>query len=230
VAAVWSTILSDDAEWLCEKITHLRVDKQSVDKILAAEPDSTRVQAFQTIVRNRVQRGGILSRTAGLMKLGERGRGLTSRWYPETLARRIMDIFARRAYISFRQEDGMCVLTRSKPKVETAFFIDPPYTKAARRLYSYSSIDHRNLFDLAGRLRSPFLISYDESEEITHLATSHQFSIARIPMRSAHHKQKNELLIGRRLAWMPIASQSDMRSPSIDSSSDSSSSSPADIT
>jgi len=56
-----------------------------VDAALAKEADTTRDLAFQTILRNRVNRGGILVDGAGRVKHGENGKGLTSRWYPETL-------------------------------------------------------------------------------------------------------------------------------------------------
>jgi len=41
-------------------------------------------------VKNRVNRGGILAPGAGMIKQGEKGKGLKSRWYPETLKRRIL--------------------------------------------------------------------------------------------------------------------------------------------
>src|SRR5438067_915945 len=83
VAAVWRTIISDGkAEWLAEKIRTFLPTPENIERALSTKSDSTRVKAFQTILRNRVQRGGILAPGAGLMKAGENGRGLVSRWYP----------------------------------------------------------------------------------------------------------------------------------------------------
>jgi DNA adenine methylase len=48
--------------------------------------------AFATIIKNRVNRGGILANGASFIKNGENGKGITSRWYPETLRRRILAI------------------------------------------------------------------------------------------------------------------------------------------
>jgi DNA adenine methylase len=47
---------------------------------------------FATIIKNRVNRGGILANGASFIKNGENGKGITSRWYSETLRRRILDI------------------------------------------------------------------------------------------------------------------------------------------
>jgi DNA adenine methylase len=48
--------------------------------------------AFTTIIENWVNRGGILANGASFIKNGENGKGITSRWYPETLRRRILAI------------------------------------------------------------------------------------------------------------------------------------------
>lgn len=47
--------------------------------------------AFQTILRNRINRGGILAPGAGRIKNGESGKGKKSRWYPDTLRRMTYD-------------------------------------------------------------------------------------------------------------------------------------------
>src|SRR2546429_844914 len=89
VAAVWQTILCGQAEWLAETISKFELTKEHVLSVLRPDPATLRERAFATILRNRVQRGGIMAPGASLMKAGENGRGLHSRWYPETLARRI---------------------------------------------------------------------------------------------------------------------------------------------
>lgn len=49
---------------------------------------------------------------AGLVKTGENGRGLNSRWYPETLARRIQEISGLRERFSFVEGDAFEVVRR----------------------------------------------------------------------------------------------------------------------
>jgi DNA adenine methylase len=108
VAAVWQTIINDEggAEWLAERITGFNPTLDTVKAALAEAPRNKRETAFQTILKNRVNRGGILAPGAGLVKTGEAGRGLLSRWYPETLKRRILEIVRIRDRITFKQSMG----------------------------------------------------------------------------------------------------------------------------
>ena len=136
------------------------------------------------------------------MKLGENGRGLASRWYPETLRKRILAIVHMRRRFRFIAGDGLDVMRQYARDPEVVFFIDPPYTVAGRRLYKHNEIDHPELFALTASLAGDFLMTYDNSEEIRSLAERHGFQTHLIPMKSTHHEQKLELLIGRDLRWL----------------------------
>lgn len=134
VAAVWKTILGEHGEWLAGRIAGFSLSPQSVRQVFHSRALTLKDKAFLTILRNRVQRGGILAPGAGLMKYGENGKGLTSRWYPETLRRRILDIVQICEKIRFIHGDGLKYLEKSANRKGTAFFIDPPYVVAGRRL------------------------------------------------------------------------------------------------
>jgi len=140
------------------------------------------------------------------MKNGEQGQGLASRWYPATLARRIMAIAAQRERLIFIEGDGMSVLQEAQDQPETAFFIDPPYTvggkRAGQRLYDYSAVDHQRLFSLAHDLSGDFLTTYDDSAEVRYLSAQHGFASGLIPMKNTHHAAVYERLIGRYLDWL----------------------------
>ena len=79
---------------------------------------------------------------ASSIRTGEAGKGLASRWYPETIARRIRDIASHAHRIQFHESDGMKTLGRLAwdTRPGTAVFADPPYTaagkRADRRLYN----------------------------------------------------------------------------------------------
>lgn len=204
VAAVWRTILGGQGLWLADRIGGFEVSPEAVGRVLESPARSERERAFQTLLRNRVQRGGILAPGAGLMKSGENGRGLRSRWYPGTLRKRILAIVQMRDRIAFEEGDGMEVIRRNFERPDVAFFIDPPYTVAGRRLYAYSEIDHEELFSRAGKLAGDFLMTYDNAEEIRGLATRHGFQTRLVPMKSTHHTEMLELLIGGNLSWVPV--------------------------
>ncbi len=205
VAAVWKTVLGGDAQWLAEEIAGFEITSQSVEQILARTAEAQRAKAFRTIVRNRVNRGGILAPGAGLVKNGENGKGLCSRWYPDTLRRRILDIAAISDRIGFIEGDGMDVLREHAHDADTVFFIDPPYTaagkKAGSRLYKHSSLHHEELFRLSTLLAGDFLMTYDNTDEVRELAKWHGLDTLLVAMKSTHHAKMNELLIGRDLDW-----------------------------
>jgi DNA adenine methylase len=205
VAAVWQTILTGDGKSLANRIASFRPTAESVRAALSSNSRDLEERAFITILRNRVQRGGILAPGAGLMKNGENGRGLASRWYPETLRRRILAITAIKERIRFVQGDGIDFLNQNLDRKDVAYFIDPPYTVAGRRLYTHSDIDHEALFRLAGKLAGEFLMTYDNAKEIRSLAAKFGFDIEPIPMKSTHHTKMTELLIGRNLAWARVS-------------------------
>lgn len=202
VAAVWRTILNGKGEALARKIESFDLNANTVTEVLQSTPSTGLERAFATIVRNRVQRGGILAPGASLMNKGENGRGIASRWYPKTLATRIRDIVSIKKSISFSCADGIGMIQAYKRQQDTAIFIDPPYTVAGRRLYRLSEIDHVKLFEVVGGVAGDWLMTYDCCPEIQHLAEKFAYQTRRISMKNTHHVLKQELLIGPDLSWV----------------------------
>ncbi|NWF69902.1 MAG: DNA adenine methylase [Chloroflexi bacterium] len=206
IAAVWHTLLSQDAYWLAQRIVRFEMTAKSVEAALASSPSSTRERAFQTILQNRVNRGGILAAGAGRVKTGEKGKGLASRWYPQTLARRILAIATIKERVHFIEGDGVEILEQNSARADAVFFIDPPYTaggkRAGRRLYTYADVDHEALFRTVACLTGDFLMTYDNSENARLLAEAHAFLLKPMAMKNTHHAQMTELLISRKLDWL----------------------------
>jgi DNA adenine methylase len=115
--------------------------------------------------------------------LGENGRGIRSRWYPNTLSKRIQAILHMHGDISFVHGDGIDFIRYNAHRSDTAFFIDPPYPGSGRRLYTHSQLDHRDLFRVAQTIRGNFLMTYDNNAEILELAREFGFQMALIPMK-----------------------------------------------
>jgi DNA adenine methylase len=209
VGAVWQTILDlDSSEWLAQRILTFDLNYHNVQNLLNAFPTSMQERAFVTIVKNRTLHGGILAPGAGLIKRGENDKGITSRWYPETLARRIRDIAKMRDRISFIQGDGFAILEANANHNDAVFFIDPPYTvkgkgkRAGKRLYRYNEVDHDRLFALAETLRGDCLLTYDVADEVRDLAIRHHLNYQPVAMKNTHHATMDEYLIGPNLSWL----------------------------
>lgn len=139
---------------------------------------------------------------AGFIKEGENGRGLKSRWYPETLARRIREINRLRDRLTFVETDAFKLIEEHKADKDAALYIDPPYTLAARRLYTAWQIDHSKLFQLMSECKGDVLMSYDNTDEVNRLAHKFGFQTRAIAMKNTHHAKMTELLIGKNLDWL----------------------------
>jgi DNA adenine methylase len=206
VAAVWQTMLSDHAEWLASEIVTFDLTPKNAEARLKSCARTLRENAFQTLLKNRVYHGGILAPGAGVLKYGENGRGIKSRWYPETLQKRILKVATFRDRITFINGDGIQVMKDNAHRKDAAFFIDPPYTaagkKAGSRLYTHFDLDHEELFRVTATLAGDFLMTYDDAKGVRDLARKHDFKMRTIAMKNTHHAEMKELLIGRNLDWV----------------------------
>lgn len=208
VAAVWHTVINTKggAEWLAKRIVEFHPTPETVKELLSSRVRSTREKAFQTIVQNRISHGGILAPGAGTLKHGENGKGILSRWYPETLEKRILDIAGIRERIRFIRGDGFEIIHKNAHYANAVFFIDPPYTastkKAGTRLYKYHQVDHDELFRWASKIKGDFLMTYDDADEVRALALKYRLETRLVAMSNTHHATMNELLIGRDLDWV----------------------------
>jgi DNA adenine methylase len=205
VAAVWRVVLNGHAEWLAKQILNFELTTEGVKHVLREPAQDIRELSFQTILRNRVQRGGIMAAGAGLIKEGENGRGLKSRWYPQTLARRIREINRLKDRLTFVETDAFKLIEEHKADKDAVFYIDPPYTLAARRLYTTWQIDHSKLFRLMSECKGDILMSYDNTVEVVTLAERFGFQNKAIAMKNTHHAKMTELLIGKNLDWVAAA-------------------------
>lgn len=200
VAAVWNTILSNDAEWLVEAILNFKFTIGNVRQILRTQARNTRFLAFQTVVKNRARRGGILADSANLIRKGERGRGIKSRWYPDTIALRIALIYTHRKQFTFLHGDGIQAISKfSNLRNTVRFFVDPPYPemdcRRGNRLYTYNKLDHEKLFALLDSTNGDFLLTYNDSPQVRALTAKHKFALTLINMRGTHGLPRYEMLI-----------------------------------
>lgn len=109
--------------------------------------------------------------------------------------------------------DGIEWMRENVSNPGAAYFIDPPYTVAGRRLYTHSEVDHEELFRVASMLRGDFLMTYDDAERIRKLAARFGFDVHVVLMKNTHHRINRELLIGRDLSWARTNSRQLLQNP-----------------
>lgn len=198
VSSVWKTIL-ENPEFLCKKIESFEVNLKNVQNVLNSDPDNIYELGFRTVVKNRTHHGGKLAPGASLVKAGENGKGLTSRWYPKTLVKRILAISQISDRIEFHEGNAFDFINKYKNEDEALFFIDPPYTlggkKAGRRLYLHNEIDHVRLFEEMANVKGRFIMTYSDSKKAKEFARNYSFNISKIPMRNTHNNVTYELFI-----------------------------------
>lgn len=201
IAAVWEVLLNGDSKLLASKIFSFDLTYENIKCELDNPEKTIDDVAFCTILKNRTFHGGILAKGSGMIKNGENGKGISSRWYPKTLRDRILAINFVRDKICFEKEDAFRVLTDNFNRKDCYFFIDPPYTIAGKRLYTHFNIDHERLFQLTSELQGRFMLTYDDTNEIRNLADKYNLKYRTIPMKTTHHLEKNEIIISDNFSW-----------------------------
>ena len=202
VAAFWQAALQHK-DALVDKVLAFALTREAVASLEREEPGCVVDHGFRTLVLNRTRNSGILAPGASLIRNGENGKGITSRWYPDTLASRLRAISRHADRIEFCEADGMRLIESLLHGCgqRAAVFIDPPYTaggkRAGARLYTHNQIDHALLFGVLERLDVNFLMTYDSAPEIVKLIQQHRFHAVSVMMKNSHHNFMRELVITR---------------------------------
>ena len=100
VSNLWRCML-DDAEELARRVERFAATPENVRAVIADVGVSGMDAAFRTLLWNRISRGGIMAKGASVMKQGENGKGISSRWYADTLAARIRTIGSHAERLAF---------------------------------------------------------------------------------------------------------------------------------
>ena len=201
VAAFWRAVL-EHPDALIDRILTFSPERNVVAQLAAQVPETVLDHGFRTFVLNRTRRGGILAPGASLTRSGENGAGICSRWYPDTMVRRIQAIVAHADRLVFCEGDGVGVLEMLVDRPGARFFVDPPYTatggkQAGSRLYTHHTVDHGRIFTALADSKADFLMTYDCSTEVVSLTAHHGFHGAIVEMKNGHHARVPELVITR---------------------------------
>ena len=207
VAAFWQAALRCGAS-LQSRVRRFQPTRDAVNALAENMPAEVLDRGFRTLVLNRTRRGGILAAGASLSRRGENGKGVASRWYPETTIRRLAEVERHAPRIDFRKTDGLSLLAslakaKAKPPARVVAFVDPPYTaaggkRAGCRLYRHYDVDHAKLFGILANSSIEFLMTYDCAPEIVSLVKEHGFHAVRVAMKNTHHAKLSELVVTRR--------------------------------
>lgn len=168
VYAFWHTVLNDTAK-LCRRIERVRVTMHEWRRQRAVyeQQDTADLDelGFATLFLNRTNRSGIIGGGVIGGKMQSGMWALDVRFSRNELIRRIQRIGRYRNRIKLYQMDGLeftnKVVRRLGPNAFV--FYDPPYIEKGEDLYlnNYEIVDHRRLAAHVGRLRQPWVVTYD---------------------------------------------------------------------
>ena len=202
VAAFWQAALLHGPS-LAARIAEFTPTRERVRNLERGTPEDVVDLGFRTLVLNRTHRAGIIAPGSSLNRTGENGRGILSRWYPNTLIARLHAISEHADRIAFYEADSIRLiepLLHGRGR-QSAVFVDPPYTaggkRAGTRLYTHNELDHDRLFWIVAQHDVSFLMTYDYSPEVVRLVERYGFHAVQVRMKNAHHDRLTELVITR---------------------------------
>jgi DNA adenine methylase len=155
--------------------------------------------AFAFFYLNRTNRSGIMN--AGVIGGREqRGRwGIDARFNRVDLARRVRNLAPFRRRISITRSDALTFLASlAEPRRKTLFvYLDPPYFQKGRDLYtsSYDADDHAQIAKYLRTFRRPWLLTYDDCEEIRRLYQSHQVLDSELSYSAREVRRGREVVV-----------------------------------
>ena len=203
LAAFWNVIFGKAWPNLRKRIRHFKPTRKSVIRELSRRPSGKAALAFQSLVKNRFNRGGsLLPGTKGL----RRGSFKTF-WHPAALLSRIAKIQALQPRLQFVAGDGFKVMEEYLFRQQTAFFLDPPLapneSAGGPRPYRCNDVEPKRLFKVATCAWGDCLLLLSNSPEIRRLAVAHDLEGPETDLSRIRSRSRKELLLAK-LADEPV--------------------------
>ena len=177
IAAAWRAILNHREE-LCDRIRSVSVDldEWGKQKAVVKGRSGTDIElGFATLFVNRCARSGILRKSGPIGGKGQNGTyRIDARFNRDTLCRKIKMIAESSDHIEFHSLDAeelLSSLGNREDRERLFVYLDPPYYHRGQYLYM-NAYDHAGHESLAGTVKAlgvPWLMSYDNCDEIREL-------------------------------------------------------------
>lgn len=173
IYAFWDVVVHRNKEFLelldSVPITAREWERQK--KTYNARPTDKLILGFSSFYLNRTNYSGILN---GGMIGGKNQTGewkLDARFNRQRLRDQIEKIGIYKERIHISGEDALVFLASKKFPADCLIYLDPPYLNKGRRLYhnAYKRDDHENVSKAIFRLKSDWIVSYDDTASINEL-------------------------------------------------------------
>lgn len=174
IYALWWSILNKTDD-LCKIIheTPVNIKNWKIQRVICQNQDDYNLleAGFSTFFMNRTNRSGILF---GGVIGGNKQDGkykIDARYNKKNLIQRIETIAKHKKKIKIYNEDALFFIKRLMPKInsKTLIYFDPPYYKKGKLLYHnfFKERDHIELSKFIRSIETPWIVTYDNTQEIT---------------------------------------------------------------
>ncbi len=154
--------------------------------------------AFATFYLNRTNRSGIL-KAGPIGGYEQKGKyPISARFNKEKLKERIKQIAAHKSRIKLYNMEIKEFIRKVIPRYRQDCFVyfDPPYFNKGKELYTnfFNSSDHEELSKLIFKVKSTWMITYDDVDEIAKLYQSRSMKRFDINYSAANSGKKSEII------------------------------------
>lgn len=203
IAGLWSVVFSKDAAWLAQKVLTmpLTLDEWRAQKALA--PKTTREAALKCLFLNRTSFNGIIHQSGPLGGWGQTNITLDVRFNRERLATRIRELSKLSDKVTVRNENWRAFCHRYSRNPTAVFYLDPPYYHKAEQLYGHIFVEstHEELRDYLQKMTRPWLLSYDDAQEVRDLYKGVSTNARVIDTTYSTHPLGGRSFVGRELLF-----------------------------
>jgi DNA adenine methylase len=205
ISSLWECVFSPkDAAWLADIIAEvpLTLEHWKYQKNLL--PKSVRETALKCLFLNRTSFSGILNKSAGPVGgYSQQKWKLGCRFNREKLSARIIELsgLQRRVTVTQQPWDKVCNFWGQKDGV--VFYLDPPFYHKAKKLYrfTFDESEHEQLSEHLLDFNAPWILSYDNAEEIRRLYGGYYLAARIIDNTYSAHPMGGNSFVGREVLY-----------------------------
>lgn len=216
IAQLWATVFSKSgAEWLAKQVLFVPLSIDEWRRQKALNPSSHREAALKCLYLNRTSFNGIIHQSGPLGGWGQKNIKIDVRFNRQRLSDRILALSELRAKVTVSNQDWQVFCKRFSGNESAVFYLDPPYYHKAEQLYGhvFDEEEHEALRDYLRNLRRPWLLSYDDAQEVRDLYEDVTSKARVIDNTYSTHPLGGCSFIGRELAFtnmkrLPAATKS----------------------
>lgn len=172
ISQLWSTVFSKlGAKWLANQVLEVPLSVDEWRRQKALKPASQREAALKCLYLNRTSFNGIIHKSGPLGGWGQKSLQIGVRFNRQRLSDRILELSALRDKVTVSNQGWLDFCERFSSNESAVFYLDPPYYHKAEQLYghTFDEHEHENLRNFLHKFNRPWLLSYDDAQEVRDL-------------------------------------------------------------